>query len=347
VIDARSLKTLLNIPLASIQRISDLFLQVATPAPAFRPLFFENAEGVQVAIVPRSDELYLDEAFLVPLVTLNVRTGEERADHVHSGIIRYERMANGHVYGMGWEREMGGYPNTLLVHDLNSHKTLLREKFAHTQNPPIIAGQLSLIFESPQHPELVMFLQSPAGKASIYSREERQFNPIPGLSRALTTSIRFFNDDAGKPWFAAIEGNESASLVPEYYRLVIQPMAGLTGAIVQDLDVAHIENEISGLEVIERPEGRLFLAWERTMMDGKERYARVHIYDQAKKEMTTVDIPADWPGVSRRKSFWNPVKNTLVTYFVREDDTSPEFAQLYGPPVSAPKTQPAPPSVAH
>jgi hypothetical protein len=314
--------------------VSDLVASLGQLSELYRVLFFENSAGVHAALVPRNDDLYLDEAFLVPIATINLRTGEKKSVLLHSGMIRYERMSNGHAYGIGWEREMGGLANTLLVYDLGMQKDLLREKFDHAQNPPIIARSLSLFFETPRRPELVMVLQSPTGKVLRYHREARQFMPLSGLSRAATAGIRFFNDREGKPWFAAVEGNENASLVPDYYRLVVQPMAGLSGSFVQDLDLEHPQNEISELEVIERPEGRLFLAWERTVINGKVRFARVHIIDQNTRSHTTASIPQDWPGTLRRKTLWDPVKGVLYAYFVRDEGTTPEIAEIYRPALS-------------
>lgn len=329
VFDARTGKNLISTHLADIPGVGALLAQLAQNSPLYRPLFFETSvEGVQIAIAPRSDEFYLDEAFRVPLATLSLRTGETKTAHLQSGLFTFKRSRNGHVYGLGWERNFGGIANTLVVHDFNSQKTIIRDKFEHTQDPPIMSGPLSLFFVNPRQPELVMHLQSPVGGVSIYDRETRQFRPLPGLSRATTTGIQFFNDKNGKPWFAAVEGSESGSILPEFFRLVIQPMVAINGTVVLDLDLEHPENDISGLDVIERPEGRLFLAWERMMFENRVRYARVHIYDETSRELSIVQIPTSWPGAIRKKTFWDPVRKVLVAYFLRDEGHTPELALL-------------------
>lgn len=331
VFDAHSGKVMLDVPFSGIPELQLLYPQLGAASPMYRPLFYETAShGVWIALVPKNSELSLEPAFGVPLVSVQLRTGKVIADHIHSGIFRYMRMPNSHVYALGWERNWGGYPNTLLVRDLSTAKDVLREEFGHTQDPPIITGQLSMFFNAKGEPELVMKVQNSKGHVYVFDRGQRRFVPLASLARVSVGSVQFFSDGYGKPWFAAAEASEFGRLLVGHFSLVLQPLEAIIGAVTEELTLAHSGNEVRELEAIRGPDDYLILAWERTLSHGKNGYAQLHIYDQSTQKLDVVALPEDWQGVSLRKSFWNPQTKTIVSYFERDpgEGSYVEFAQI-------------------
>lgn len=298
VFDVRRGRSLLDIPYTGMRSVHSVRTQLNPESPLFRPIFYETGRNISVAIVPRRDEFSMEPNFFISLVSINLTSKTIKFDKIRAGIFRYARMSDGHLYAMGWERNAEGYPANLLVRDLSYRVDVLREEFAHTQDPPIISGRFSLFFNSNNRPELVVFLNGPSAKVLFYDRTERRFAPLKGVQRVLHSGIQFFRDEQGKPWYAAIEGSESGRLAPDHFRLVIHPLEGLNGAIAQDINLEHPENDVRDIEVLERPEGRLILAWEQTFSNGQEHYVRAHIFNQKTRKFEMYRVPGEWKGAA-------------------------------------------------
>jgi len=317
VFDARRGSPILDLPFSHIPRLNGIQLEFGAPySSLYKLLFFEEPTGgVHVALVPNNDSMFLDPAFTIPLVTIRLKDNFIAPGPRHLGIFRYLRLADRHLYAVGWERKDGGHPNTLLVHDLASRKDILRETFSHTQDPPIIIGQLSLYLDARKQPQLVMFLHGPNGKVLLFDRLARSFVPLSGIARTAIWGIQFFRDGRGFPWYAAAEGSESGRWTPDRFRLLVRPVDTDRGAIVRDLKMSDPEDEIHDVEVVETPVGRLVLAWERGFLRGQWTYKQLHIFNPSTGSLQVRQIPENWRGIELNKSFFNPVSGLVMSYF--------------------------------
>ena len=243
--------------------------------------------------------------------------------NVPEGQFAFDRLENGRIYAHG-KLLQASTPHTdhFIVRDLLSGQNLIE---ADSEPDNHMSVEYSNIYLNIEGTVQLYFMRDFLNSSHFFDTEKNKFVQAPSTGMSLPAISKIFQADDHQAWFASVqfdieEANRSV-------RLLIHPAARPEAFQKIELPtLLHPRDSIQKLDILDLPEGRVFLMWE--LQTEATRFARVHIFNQKTGELLVVDIPAS--AGNFRSAQFDAASGSIICLFEDNVTRGPKLVQLFG-----------------